>query len=196
MKMDKYEAVNPVVEQATLESRLESRCEESYRQPAGGIATELVPLVAAQDKREFRQFELAYKRELRRQSSVDSFKASKPISKQKKNERLVELYAMDLKGAGPFNHRKRPSRSTTVTHRRATSARSLSAWSQKSKTKKRAKSVNRSTRSRSRAKSYKSNNKSTRSYGRVRSKSRKDEIGEDGMSAALRKAIRGVSTHR
>ena len=31
MKMDKYEAVNPVVEQATLESRLESRCEESYR---------------------------------------------------------------------------------------------------------------------------------------------------------------------
>ena len=42
MKMDKYEAINPVAEQATLESRLESRCEESYRQPGTGIATELV----------------------------------------------------------------------------------------------------------------------------------------------------------
>ena len=72
MKMDKYEAANPVAEHPTLESRVESRCESTRK--TGGIATELVPMVAAQDKREFRQFEIAYKKQIRRQSSVDSFK--------------------------------------------------------------------------------------------------------------------------
>ena len=47
MKLDKYEAAMPVVEQATLESRLESRCDEPSMRKRGGIATELVPNVLA-----------------------------------------------------------------------------------------------------------------------------------------------------
>ena len=54
MKIDKYEAAVPVVEQATLESRLESRGDDSAAKQVGGIATELVPNVLAQDRREFR----------------------------------------------------------------------------------------------------------------------------------------------
>ena len=81
-----------------------------------------------------------------------------------------------------------------MTHRRQKSDRSLSTWSQRAKIKTRPKSVNRSTRSRSKAKS---NRSALRSQGRARSKSRKDYvIGDDGMSEALRRAMRGPSTHR
>ena len=46
-KLDKYWTAMPVVEQATLESRLESRNDETSVRKKGGIATELVPNVLA-----------------------------------------------------------------------------------------------------------------------------------------------------
>ena len=58
---DKYKHCQPVVEQATLESRVESRC--SSRINPVGIATELVPNVLAEDKREFFQFQRAFRNE-------------------------------------------------------------------------------------------------------------------------------------
>ena len=58
---DKYKHFQPVVEQATLESRVESRC--SSRINPVGIATELVPNVLAEDKREFFQFQRAFRNE-------------------------------------------------------------------------------------------------------------------------------------
>ena len=138
---------------------------------------------------------MAYKNELKEkepfESSQTSLKANKVLAKRQKNERLVELYAFNLSGPGMLLHRKRPSRSISVTHGRAKSDRSLSIRSQRGYAKPRPRSVNRS---RSRAKSK--SNKSNKSRSRVRSKSRKDLIGEDGISNALRRAMQGPSAHR
>ena len=84
---------------------------------------------------------------------------------------------------------KRTCRSISVTHRRARSEKSFSMKSNKNKKFKRPSSVNKTMRSRSRHASIKSHKSKKRSRTR-------DEIGKDGMSAALRKAITGPRRNR
>ena len=84
---------------------------------------------------------------------------------------------------------KRTCRSISVTHRRARSEKSISMRSNKNKKAVRPSSVNRTLRSRSRYISNKSNKSNRRSRTR-------DAIGEDGMSEALRRAIRGPRRNR
>ena len=84
---------------------------------------------------------------------------------------------------------KRTCRSISVTHRRAKSEKSISMRSNKNKKHVRPSSVNRTIRSRSRHISNKSNKSNRRSRTR-------DVIGEDGMSEALRRAIRGPEKNR
>ena len=61
------------------------------------IKTELTPNVIAHSRREYRQFELAFNRDkIKRNSSFErksSFLQSRPVSRQSKKERLIDVYS-------------------------------------------------------------------------------------------------------
>lgn len=67
------------------------------------IKRELTPLVMANNKDEYRQFEIAYKKgagkQKRRASSQDkksSFKPVKVVSRRVKNDRMIKVYSNGL----------------------------------------------------------------------------------------------------